>query len=129
MKITSRPTHATVTRQFTIDADHPVADMAYARPPKKVRIERGVIHYTLKDGRWIVDTPYAIDIAGTVLKKDGTPSANSHKRSPKDDFQASLAAGELVLSEDFTWLKPIIDLLRPSGELAMFHLNDTEVSG
>lgn len=128
MKITSQNTHATVTRSFTIDADRPVVDMAHSSPPKKVRISRGVIRYDYEDGRWIVGGGYSIDISGTVLKQDGADSKNDHKRKPGEDWKATRAAGAYVPSEEFTWLRPIINLLRPAGAVALVKLAKAEVS-
>lgn len=110
MKVTSEK----ITRYFTIDDDRPVVHMAYSDPPKKVVIERGHIDYTfdVDTGRWVAKDAWAITVSGTVLKKDGTPSKNSHSRNG---------------AQDWKWMGAIIDLLRPKGTVATMKLNGTEV--
>jgi hypothetical protein len=124
MKVSSTGTVARITRQFRITEDHPVVGMAYARPPKKVRIEWGSIEYILtRDGLWTPNSQFSIKIAGPVLKNDGTDSKNRHDRSPE-----TFTYDSEDFTDEFAWLKPIVDLLRPSGEAATTDLTDTMVN-
>lgn len=125
MKISSASTAATVVRRFTIEADHPIVWMAYASRPRKVRIARGTITYIWNGQEWIVKDAWSIDVAGPVLKNDGTDSKNDHSRHPDDIYRFSGQAMELT--EEFEWLNPIIDLLRPVGTLALADPDGTEV--
>lgn len=126
MKITSGHTLSRVTRQFEITDDQPVVGMAYSRPPKKVRVYSGVIEYTWKGGAWIVINERAVNLRGIVLKKDGSESANSHSRHPI--ATSNWMALQLQLADEFAWLQPVIDLLRPTGELSMMTLAGTKVT-
>lgn len=127
MKVTSENTSQEITRRFTIDEDRPVVHMAYSDPPKKVVVERGHISYTFDadTGRWIAKDYWSITVAGTVLKKDGTPSKNDHKRHAAEDYRRGQA--EYVPAEDWKWMGVIVDLLRPKGTVATMKLNGTEV--
>jgi hypothetical protein len=124
MKISSTDTVARVLRRFVITEDHPVVGMAYASQPKKVRIERGLIEYQYRDGKWVVATQFSISLSGPVLKKDGTGSKNDHTRHPET---ASYSDAENFRA-DFAWLKPIVDLLRPTGRVALMRLTNTTVN-
>jgi len=126
MKVTTEQTSATITRSFVISTDNPVVGMAYSSPPKEVVVDRGTIEYTWKDGRWVAKDRWAVTVVGDVLKKDGTRSKNTHTRNARE-AQGSWSAPELVLHEDWAWLQPIIDLLRPNGDLSMTVLNEAEV--
>lgn len=130
MKITTENSSARIDRSFTITEDQPVVPMAYSRNDKKVRISRGTITYRWTDGAWTVKDSYGVDLVGTVLKKDGSDSMNDHRRNPEDHWSTS-AAADLAdkLTDDFQWLAPIINLLRPTGDVAMMMLNETEVNG
>lgn len=125
MKISTRNTAATVVRRFTIETDCPIVGMAYASRPRKVRIVRGSINYIWNGQEWIVKDAWSIEVSGPVLKNDGTDSKNDHTRRPDDIYRFRGQAMELT--EEFEWLYPIIDLLRPVGTLALMSLNGTEV--
>ena len=127
MKVTSGHDSRRITRRFTIEADQPVVAMAYSNPPKKVVIERGEINYTFDSeiGRWVAKDGWAITVAGTVLKKDGTPSKNDHSRRAADKYFQGQS--EYVPAEGWEWLQLIIDLLRPTGHVSMIILNEAEV--
>lgn len=126
MKVSTTGSNARIVRQFVITEDNPVVGMAYASQPKKVIVDRGVIEYTWQDGRWVVKNEYAVDVVGDVLKKDGARSKNVHSRHPNSVIN-SYRHPELRLADDFLWLQPIIDLLRPNGDLSMMILNESEV--
>lgn len=125
MKISSTSTAATVVRRFTIEADRPIVRMAYASRPRKVRIARGTIQYAWNGQEWTVKDAWSIDVAGPVLKNDGTDSKNDHSRHPDDIYRFRGQA--MALTEEFEWLYPIIDLLRPVGTLALAEHDGTEV--
>jgi hypothetical protein len=127
MKVTSGQDSQRITRRFTIEADQPVVAMAYSNPPKKVVIERGSIDYTFdsESGRWVAKDAWAITVAGTVLKKDGTPSKNDHSRRAQEKYLRGQR--EYIPAEGWEWLQLIIDLLRPTGHVSMMTLNEAEV--
>lgn len=102
MKIKTGSTRMETVRHFVIVEDCPIVPMAYARPPKEVRIVRGYITYRWHRGEWNVQNDWSVSISGTVLKKDGTDSKNDHSRQ----------------GADWPWLNEIIDLLRPAGNVA-----------
>lgn len=126
MKVSTVDTTARISRQFVITEDNPVVNMAYSSPPKKVVVDRGTIEYLWRDGRWIVEDHWAVMVAGDVLKKDGTRSKNAHARSGQD-APNTRRSPEYVPAEDWQWIQPIIDLLRPNGDLSMMILNEFEV--
>lgn len=126
MKISTTGSAARIVRNFTITEGNPVVHMAYSSPPKKVIIDRGTIEFTYQDGRWIVKNHWAIDVVGDVLKKDDTRSKNTHKRDAAE-APNSWREPEYVPHEDWAWIKPIIEILRPTGDLAMMTMTDAEV--
>lgn len=126
MKVSSTDSHAEIIRQFTITEGNPVVGMAYSNPPKLVVVERGAIRYTWQDGKWIVRNEWAVKTVGTVLKKDGTPSKNTHSREGGTAAN-SWRNPEYVPAQDWKWIEPIIDLLRPNGDLSMMTLTESEV--
>ena len=126
MKVSTKSTTATIVRQFEITEGHPVVLMAYSLAGKKIRVESGEIKYTWKGGRWVVFNEYAISLVGVVLKKDGSDSLNQHSRIAGAKRVPSFNPWEL--SQDFLWLQPIVDLLRPKGDLSMITLTETKVS-
>lgn len=115
-----------VVRRFIITEGEPVVAMAYSQPPKKVRIDRGVIQYTWRDGGWQVESEWAVNLTGTVLLKSGLPGKNTHTRHPDSD-PAFRREPFLVLAEGWEWLDEIISLLRPSGEVSVEQLSEYEV--
>jgi hypothetical protein len=126
MKVSSEESYATVVRQFTITEGNPVVPMAYSEMAKKVQVERGSISYQYRDGRWIVKNYHAIDVVGSVLKKDGTPGKSEHRRhpgSPSDWW----STWQYVPAPGWEWLQAIINLLRPVGDLSMMNPHETEV--
>jgi hypothetical protein len=127
MKITSAHTRAEVRRQFTIQTDHPVVGMAYSSPPKQIRVVRGSVTYSWIDGAWTVKDAWAMSVGGPVLKKDGTDGKNDHNRRPDENYKLSRELGRLILTQEFEWLYPIVELLRPTPEMGMMVLNESEV--
>lgn len=127
MKVTTTSTSATVTRRFTISSDHPIVGAAYFSPPKKVRIVGGEINYSWVDGRWVVRDVWAIKVGGPVLKKDGTDSKSDHTRRPDDVTRRFNDPSPWRFTEEYAWLQPIVDLLRPTPEMGMMILNESEV--
>ena len=127
MKVSSTNSNATITRSFTITEGNPVVHMAYSSPPKEVVVDRGTIKYTWDGGRWVVKDCWAVVVVGDVLKKDGTRSKNTHSRKGEAEPN-TWREPEYVPHENWAWLQPIIDLLRPSGDLSMMVLTDSEVS-
>lgn len=128
MKITTESSHAETVRRFTITEDHPVVPMAHALPPKKIRVIRGTITYRYQDGAWIVKDGYSATLVGVVLKKDGSDSMNEHRRYAVDHRDKPNTDLADKLTDGFQWLAPIINLLRPTGELAMATLNECKVN-
>lgn len=126
MKVSTTGSTARIVRNFTITEGNPVVGMAYSSPPKKVVVDRGSIEYLYRDGRWIVKNGYAINVAGDVLRKDETRSKNTHSRNG-EEAPNTWREPEYVPREDWAWIQPIIDLLRPNGDLSMMILNDSEV--
>lgn len=124
MKISTSSASASVVRRFTIEADRPVVSMAYAARPRKVVITRGEIRYTLVDGEWVVKDIWSISISGAVLKNDGTESKNDHTRHPGGGGRWGVS---MELVEEFEWLNPIIDALRPMGDLLTADFDGIEV--
>lgn len=122
MKVTTDHTKAEITRAFTITENHPIVPFAYARPPKDIRVTHGSITYTWKDGEWVVLGETSITVSGVVLKKDGSDSKLTHHRWP-----TQVSYREPVFTERFAWLQPIVDLLRPRGDMSMMVLNEAEV--
>lgn len=122
MKVSTQLATLRVTRRFTITENHPIVGMAYATQPKKVRVESGQIEYSYKDGRWVIDNEYAINLNAIVLKKDGTDSLNKHSRHPN-----TVSYRDVTFTPDFAWLQPVVDILRPRGDLSMITLTEHEL--
>lgn len=123
MKVTTVHSHMNVSRWFTIDSGWPIVEMDSVRP-KKVRITEGMIGYVLIDGAWAIRNSWAIRIGGPVLRNDGTESKNSHFRHPRGSRQD----GRWSPAEEFEWLNPIVELLRPVGELALTILSESDLA-
>lgn len=119
MKITSTGGRITVTRKFDITEDHPVIDQSTSYTGKKVRIERGSIEFEWTDGNWRIGPNNYLH--GTVLKKDGSDSLNSHAEHPRCEIRSGDFSGK------HAWLQPIADLLRPTGEIRLALLHEHEV--
>jgi hypothetical protein len=126
MKVSSTNSAARIVRSFVITEGNPVVHMAYSSPVKEVVVDRGTIEYTFENGRWIVKNHWAVEVVGDVLKKDRTRSKNAHKRTAAD-APNTWSSPELVVHETWAWLQPIIDLLRPNGDLSMMVLTEAEV--
>ena len=123
MKVSTQAAYLTVDRQFTIDENRPVVTPDSLSGGKQVRIYRGVITYVWKDGDWTLNSRWSIDLLGVVLKKDGTESQLDHRTHPE---QTSYRA-DATWTAQYTWIQAVVDLLRPSGDLAMTVLDQTEV--
>lgn len=59
-------------------------------------------------GRWEV---CRIDLNGPVLKKDGTDSANTHRRRPPVKYVGDI--------DEYRWVTDLIDLARPVGHATL----------
>lgn len=123
MKVSTETANMKIKRWFHIDEDQPVVGMAYSRDGKKVRVIRGTIEYLWKDGQWVVDSEFSVDLVTVVLKKDGSDSLNTHARHA----DTKSYSGKENWTEEFAWIKPIVDLLRPTGELSLALLAEYEV--
>lgn len=106
MQITHSQTRTRTLRRFTVE-DGPVLPQPYSSAGRRFRVERVTLEYTL-DGTFGDWTFAAAQVGGTVLKKDGTDSANQHDSS--------------VYSYDIRdrksrwgWLAQAIDTFRPTG--------------
>jgi hypothetical protein len=122
MKVTSKDTRAEIVRWVDITEDHPVVPAAYFDPPKNVRVEHVSITYTWIDGSWKAIGADHVTLRGTVLKKDGTPGKADHRRRPK-----TRSWTDRTYAPEFAWLYPVIDLLRPSGDVSMAVPDEAEV--
>ncbi len=101
---------AAYTRFVTVE-DGPIHRQAHSLNGKEFRVERVVIQYTLKDGRWDIDSSYAVSLGGTVLKKDGSDSRVAHSRHPEiADWRNVHFTGE------WEWVQQLVDALRPTGD-------------
>jgi hypothetical protein len=120
MKVTSGNTNMRIKRRADITEGHPTIAMAYARPPKTVVVDHVEIEYVYKNGDWVVDSVFSVDISGVVLKKDGEPSKNRHSRNApsKSGYDKE---------EPAPWLDEIVEILRPRGELSMVTLREHEL--
>lgn len=123
MKVSTDGTRHSIVRTFEITEDHPIVGLAYATRPKKVRITKGAIEYHYEDGAWAVRSSFNINLIGVVLKQDGTDSKNTHSRHPEQTSYRS----DAPFREDFAWVQPIVDLLRPTGTVGLMILNESEV--
>lgn len=122
MKVTTLRTAARIIRRYEITENHPVVPAAYFDPPKKVLVVDGSIEYTWTDGKWVVDSEYALKVTGHVLKADGTPGKSTHSRhASMPDWRSR------ELGDDWKWLQPVIDRLRPVGDIDMALLDENEV--
>lgn len=122
MKVSTHRSDLTVTRRFAITTDHPIVPMAYSTTGKRVRVVGGTIHYKWVSGAWVVKSEYDIKLGTVALKADGTDSKNEHSRNP-----STVSWKDKSYTPEFAWLQPIVDLLRPRGDLSMTALNEHEV--
>lgn len=122
MKLTTESARAQVVRSVTVE-DGPVLSMTYSTTGKKYRVDRISITYRWVDGEWKVSSPWSVDLIGVVLKKDGSESANTTKRNA--DYANRVSGTDWAPEYDF--LKPIIELLRPSTDMTMITVTDYEV--
>jgi hypothetical protein len=98
MRITTKSTQVAVTREVALTDAPVVTPDGYRRA-------------------------FQPDMAGPWIKKDGTPAADRAgsihpeiQKFPNTDW-----------TEQSAWLQPIIDLLRPNGNLSVTITNDHEI--
>ena len=102
----------TVTRAVKIEPEGaPVLPMEYSRDNKRFRVTRLTITYTWTAGRWTNDLRTSVQMAGPVLKKDGTDSKSTHSRYPAYGWPRS--------PDMYPWLTEIVDLLRPTTDMIL----------
>lgn len=119
MRITTKSTQVAVTREVALTDAPVVTPEGYRRAFQPDRL---VITYTWQDGQYVV-TRYNVVMAGPWIKKDGTPAADRAgsihpeiQKFPNTDW-----------TERWAWLQPIIDLLRPNGDLSITVTDDHEI--
>jgi hypothetical protein len=119
MRITTTETTVSVTRHVALTDAPIVTPEGYRR---SLQPDKLLITYVWRDGRYVTDR-YGIVMAGPWIKKDHTPAADragsihpETQKFPSTDW-----------AEQWAWLQPIIDLLRPDGDLSMTIANDHEV--
>ena len=114
MKFTESSHNATYTRFFSI-ADGPVHPTAYSPTGKVFRVQRVKVTYTLdtESGRWEAKNSSAVDLGGTVLKKDGSDSLNDHSRWPQYDYKTH------AFTPEYAWVSELIEAARPIGEVRL----------
>lgn len=118
MKISTERAVADITRTATI-TNGPLVPMAYSRTPKLVQVNHVAIQYRWNNGNWDIRSNYSVTVSGYVLKKDGTPSKQTHRRSmPSQRWDG----------ETWPWAEKIIDLLRPTSNADTMDLTDHEVT-
>jgi len=120
MKVTTDQARATVRRVARITDGPVVHPSGYKRD---FRVETVVIDYAWKGGRFVIEGTFSIHLSGPWLKKDGSNAKDSAGRMrpqyeswSSDDF-----------APQYAFLAPIIDLLRPNGDLSMTTLNELEI--
>lgn len=118
MKITSHPTHRapSVTQSIAVE-DGPELKMLGSAVGRKFRVDYIRIEYRLIDGEWQLPFSSAVHVAGPHLKKDGTDGA--------------LRASEMIafsMDDIPDWALAIVDLLRPTGDIQLPTVNETEVT-
>lgn len=106
-------TQVTIKRSVTV-TDGPVVPQSYSSTGRRFRVERITITYKWINGRWVVDSQFSIDLVGTVLKKDGSDSLNTHCGHPEyTDWKTREFRGPYAFVQD------VVDLIRPSGDVEM----------
>ncbi len=120
MKLTTEKQTVTVQRVIEVD-DGPVIQPAHYRSSFRLDIIR--IEYIWVDGEYRVPGAYAIHMGGHWLKKDETPG-KSRATDITPDY-ANYRTGEYT--EQYVWLQPLIDLLRPTGAPSTTVLREHEV--
>lgn len=102
--------------------DGPVVPMAYSSTGKRFRVERVTVEYHYKDGKWVIGSHFAVDMSGTVLKKDDTDSKNWHTSHPKYDYKLH------AYPPRYAFAMKIVDMLRPQGGVSMIGYLEHEVN-
>lgn len=120
MRITTTGTTVSVNRHVALTDAPIVTPDGYRR---SFQPDSLVITYVWRDGRYVADR-YGIVMTGPWIKKDGTPAAD---RAGSIRPEAFWRESSTHWTEDWAWLQPIIDLLRPDGDLSMTVTNDLEI--
>lgn len=110
MKFTDSSTQAVIKRLVKLTGG-PVLTDEWSRNGRKYRVDLVEIEYTLKGGEWVVGWWTSVGFVGTVLKKDGTDSANTAYRHPAHSWPRSAAV--------HPWLSKIVEEFRPVGALIL----------
>lgn len=117
MKVTSKPAIARVIRQFEVPVGPVIRPDGYQR---SYRVDSGTIEYVWRNGSFVAESIFAIRLDGPWVKRDGTDA--------KDRATGMRPTGaNQELAEDYRWLKPVIDRLRPQSDLSMTSLHNYEV--
>lgn len=95
-------------RRFLEVTDGPTLEVAHSQTGKTFRLMRVELTYRWKASvqMWVIDTGYAVKLTGIVLKKDGSDGLSTHKRTAPMNFETDE-------SPEWTWLRRIVDSLRP----------------
>lgn len=121
MKVSTDKSRATVRRVARITEDQPVVKpVGYRRP---FRVDTVVIDYEWEDGTFRADDSFSIHMEGHWVKKDGT-DALDRAAGMRPDYVSYYSR---EWQEQYAFLEPIIDRLRPNGDLSMMILTDAEV--
>jgi hypothetical protein len=123
VKVTTEGTKATVRRVLTISSDNPIV-----RPDgykRSFRVVTVVIDYDWKDGRFDVGGTFSVSLSGPWVKSDGTDAKDS-AGGIRPDY---VGWDTREWQPQYDFLKPIINLLRPSADLSMMVLTEAEVGG
>lgn len=121
MKVSTELSKATVRRVARITEDRPVVKPSGYR--RSFSVDTVVIDYEWKEGRFEVTDAFAVHMSGPWLKKDGE-DAKDKAAGMRPDYE-SYASREWQPQYDF--LAPIIEILRPRGDLSMITLREHEV--
>lgn len=122
MKIRSDVLAQTVEVQFFITEDQPVVAMTNSSTGKKLRVYHGIIKYHFRNGRWDIKSRWDVVLVGAVLKQDGSDSKNNTRQEPDTSYGI-----QWEFTDEYVWLMPIIDLLRPAGKIGIMVANNATV--
>lgn len=121
MKVTTEKSKATVTRVVKIIADRPVVHPGGYK--RKFRVDTIAVTYTWDDGRFAVSSNFDVSMSGHWTKQDGSDAkGRAYRMWPEYDYDRMVG-----WESQYDFLKPIIELLRPAGDLSMTILNEAEV--
>ena len=101
MELIHNRTHQVITRHVNV-VGGPVLTQVYSSTGKLLRVEHVRLEYVMKNGVWVGDFQW-VELAGTVLKKDGSDSLQHHSGRYSTGTRP--------------WLLAIVESLRPVGSV------------